>query len=136
MRRERRKRCSKDLSTDRHQWSGTPPTSKEEEHMSAVIRADGTVIEGPDQEQVMTTTHDEITTVDDLTTWTEARVLMLAEDGGTLPFLRGYAAYASGKSPDSASVAGLPFEACDYHEGYALASYELGNLTTAGHLFS
>jgi hypothetical protein len=27
-------------------------------------------------------------------------------------------------------VAGLPFEACDYHEGYALASYELGNLTT------
>jgi hypothetical protein len=98
--------------------------------MSAVIRTDGTVVQGRDQEQVMTTTHDEITTVDDLTTWTEARVLMLAEDGGTLPFLRGYTDYASGKSPDSASVAGLPFEACYYHEGYALASYELGNLTT------
>ena len=98
--------------------------------MSPVIRTDGTVLEVPDQEQVMTTTHDEITTVDDLTTWTEARVLMLAEDGGTLPFLRGYADYASGKTPDSTSVAGLPFEACDYHEGYALASYELGNLTT------
>jgi hypothetical protein len=102
--------------------------------MSAVVRTDGTVLEEPDQEQVLTTAHDEITTVDDLTTWTQARVFMLAEDGGTLPFLRGYADYASGKIPNSTSVAGLPFEACDYHEGYALASYELGNLTTTGEM--
>jgi hypothetical protein len=66
--------------------------------MTPVIRADGTVLEIPDQEEVMTT--DEITTTGDLTTWTEARVLMLAEDGGTLPFVRGYADYASGKTPD------------------------------------
>ena len=69
-------------------------------------------------------------TTGDLTAWTEARVLKLAEDGRTLPFLRGYADYASGKTPDYASVAGLPFEASDYYEGYALASYELGNFTT------
>jgi hypothetical protein len=98
--------------------------------MTPVVRADGTVLEIPDQEEVMTKTTDEITTTGDLTTWAEARVLMLAEDGGTLPFLRGYADYASGKTPDYASVAGLPFEASDYHEGYALASYELGNITT------
>jgi hypothetical protein len=92
--------------------------------MSPVIRADGTVLEIPDQEGVTTMT------TGDVTAWTEARVHMLAEDGGTLPFLRGYADYASGKTPDYARVAGLPFEASDYYEGYALASYELGNITT------
>jgi hypothetical protein len=92
--------------------------------MTPVIRADGTVLEIPDQEEVTTMT------TGDLTAWTEARVHMLAEDGGTLPFLRGYADYASGKTPDYAGVAGLPFEASDYYEGYALASYELGNITT------
>jgi hypothetical protein len=66
--------------------------------MTHVIRADGTVLEIPDQEDVITT--DEITTTGDLTTWTEAQGLMLAEDGGTLPFLRGYAIYASDKNPD------------------------------------
>ncbi len=98
--------------------------------MSPVIRADGTVLEIPDQEEVTTMTTDESTATRDLTTWTEARVHMLAEDGGTRPFLRGYADYASGKTPDYASVAGLPFEVSDYYEGYALASYELGNITT------
>ena len=49
---------------------------------------------------------------------------------GTLPFLRGYADYATGNTRDYASVPGLPFEASDYYEGYALASYELGNFTT------
>jgi hypothetical protein len=98
--------------------------------MTTVIRADGTVLEMPDQEEIMTTTTDESTTTGDLTTWTEARVHMLAEDGGTPPFLRGYADYASGKTPDYTRVAGLPFEASDYYEGYALASYELGNITT------
>jgi hypothetical protein len=34
------------------------------------------------------------------TTWTDARVLMLAGDGGTLPFLRGYADDASDKTPN------------------------------------
>jgi hypothetical protein len=92
--------------------------------MSPIIRADGTVLEIPDQEEVTTMT------TGDLAAWTEARVHMLAEDGGTLPFLRGYADYASGKTPDYASVAGLPLEAIDYYEGYALASYELGNITT------
>jgi hypothetical protein len=66
--------------------------------MTHVIRADGTVLEIPDQEDVITT--DEITTTGDLTTWTEAQGLMLAEDGGTLTFLRGYAIYASDKNPD------------------------------------
>ena len=98
--------------------------------MSPVIRADGTVLEIPDQEELTTMTTEESTTTGDLSAWTEARVHMLAEDGGTLPFLRGYADYASGKSPDYANVAGLPFEASDYYEGYALASYELGNITT------
>jgi hypothetical protein len=92
--------------------------------MSSVIRADGTVLEIPDQEEVTTMT------TGDLAAWTEDRVLKPVEDGGTLPFLRGYAGYASGKTPDYASVAGLPFEASDYYEGYALASYELGNFTT------
>ena len=98
--------------------------------MTPEIRADGTVLEIPYQEEVMTTTTDESTATGDLTTWTEARVHMPAEEGGTLPFLRGYADYASGKTPDCANVAGLPFEASDYYEGYALASYELGNITT------
>jgi hypothetical protein len=92
--------------------------------MSPVIRADGTVLEIPDQEEITTMT------TGDLTAWTEARVHMLAEDGSTLPFLRGYADCASGKTPDYTNVAGLPFEASDYYEGYALASYELGNITT------
>jgi hypothetical protein len=96
--------------------------------MSPVIRADGTVLEIPDQEEVMTT--GESTTTGDLTAWTEARVHMLAEDGGTVPFLRGYADCASGKTPDYTRVSGLPFEASDYYEGYALASYELGNIKT------
>ncbi len=92
--------------------------------MSPVIRADGTVLEIPDQEEVTTMT------TGDLAAWTEDRVLKPVEDGGTLPFLRGYAGYASGKTPNYASVAGLPFEASDYYEGYALAPYELGNFTT------
>jgi len=33
-------------------------------------------------------------------------------------------------TPDYKWVSGLPFEASDYYEGYALASYELGNVTT------
>jgi hypothetical protein len=66
--------------------------------MTPVIRADGTVLEIPDQEEEMSTY--EIITTADLTTWTEARELMLVEDGGTPPFHRGYADYASGKTPD------------------------------------
>ncbi len=98
--------------------------------MTSVICADGTVLEMPDQDELTTMTTEESTTTADLRAWTEARVHMLAEDGGTLPFLRGYADYASGKTPDYANVAGLPFEASDYYEGYELASYELGNITT------
>lgn len=75
----------------------------------------------------MTAAHEEITAVDDLTTRAQARVSMLDEDGGTLPFLHGYADYAGGRTPAHASLDGPPFEACDHREGYALASYELGN---------
>ena len=65
--------------------------------------------------------------INGITRWLEERVLMLVEDGGTIALARGYKDYALGNEPDYASVAGEPFAANHYHEGYGLAQYELGN---------
>jgi hypothetical protein len=63
-----------------------------------------------------------------LAVWVEERVLRLLKDGASVHMTRGYADYAYGQEPNYASVVGEPFAAEYYHEGYALAAYELGDL--------
>jgi hypothetical protein len=63
-----------------------------------------------------------------LAVWVEERVLRLLKDGASVHMTRGYADYAYGQEPDYTSVVGEPFAAEHYHEGYALAPYELSDL--------
>lgn len=64
----------------------------------------------------------------ELRSWVESRVLYLFEDGASVDFARGYKDFALGLEPDYSSVVGDPFGADDYHGGYALASYEVGDV--------
>jgi hypothetical protein len=66
----------------------------------------------------------------DLAAWVENRLLRLTEDGGSVHIVRGYADYAAGRWADHENVAGDAFAGKHYDEGYELAAYELGNITS------
>jgi hypothetical protein len=64
----------------------------------------------------------------ELAAWVDDRVLRLLKDSATVHMAKGYRDYVYRREPDYISVAGEPFAAEHYHEGYELAAYELGNL--------
>src|ERR1051325_10573332 len=63
-----------------------------------------------------------------LAVWVDDRVLRLLKDGAMIHMSKGYRDYVYRQEPDYISVASEPFAAEHYHEGYALAAYELGDL--------
>lgn len=58
--------------------------------------------------------------------WARERCELLAEDGARPAMVEGYLECAFGLSPSVERYVGDPFGANDYHEGYALAAYEIG----------
>lgn len=69
----------------------------------------------------MITTQNETTASRHLTTWTENRMLDLAEDGGTPPNVRGYATNASSKTLEPSEHSRFAARSPQLHEGYAPA---------------
>jgi hypothetical protein len=69
-----------------------------------------------------------------LALWVEDRLLRLLKNGATVHMARGYADYVYRQERNYMSVAGDPlaggpFAAEHYREGYELAAHELGDLT-------
>ena len=64
-----------------------------------------------------------------LAVWVQDRVLRLLKNGATVHMARGYADYVYRQPPTYMSVAGDPFAAEHYCEGYNLAAYELGDVS-------
>jgi hypothetical protein len=58
--------------------------------------------------------------------WARARCNILAEEGASAAFMRGFLDAARFSVPDVNLFAGEPFNAADYHEGFGLCRYTTG----------